>query len=76
MDTLARESMALMSFALSDNPIEDTIEVLVDGGPSADWVYDSALNAVVFTVAPTDGALIDISYAIWANCDENTDTGE
>jgi len=78
MDTLARESMALMSFNLSGNPIEETIEVYVDGALSADWTYDGSSNSVMFTVAPDDGSLIDVSYAVWAECDDNDteqDTG-
>ena len=76
MDTLARESMALMSFPLSGNPIIDTIEVFVDTVPSTDWSYDSSLNAVVFNVSPADGSQIDISYAVWAECPEGYDTGQ
>jgi len=77
MDTLARESMALMSFNLSGNPIEETIEVLVDGALSGDWTYDSSSNSIMFTVAPEDGDLIDVSYAVWAECDDDAgqDTG-
>jgi hypothetical protein len=72
MDTLARDSMAMLTFPLSDYPIEDTLTVSVDGTVSTDWTYDSAANSVTFTVAPTDGAAIDIEYAVWADCD----TGE
>jgi hypothetical protein len=75
MDTLARESMALMDFPLSGDPIEDTIEVLVDGAYSSDWTYSSSSNSVTFTIAPQDGSLIDISYAVWADCDDEEDTG-
>lgn len=74
MDTLARESMALMSFNLSGTPIEDTIEVFVDGVANTDWIYDSSLNAIIFNAAPTDGSLIDASYAVWADC--SGDTGD
>jgi hypothetical protein len=78
MDTLARESMALMDFVLSEDPIEDTIEVSVDGVGNTDWTYSSSSNSVTFSIAPVDGSLIDISYAIWADCsdDDNGDTGE
>ena len=69
MDTLARDSMAIMAFSLSDNPIEDTITVSVDSVLSADWTYDSSANSVTFTVAPGDGSGIEISYAVWATCD-------
>lgn len=69
MDTLARESMAIMSFTLTDNPIEDTIAVDVDGVSSVDWSYDSSTNTVIFNTAPADGSDIDITYAIWADCE-------
>ena len=69
MDTLARESMAIMSFSLTDYPIEDTITVEVDGVSSTDWSYDSSSNTVIFNTAPTDGSAINVTYAVWANCD-------
>lgn len=72
MDTLARDSMALTSFNLSEGPIESTIEVYVDGALSTDWVYDFVSNSVSFTIAPADGSVIDISYAAWAECDGDT----
>ena len=69
MDTLARESMAQFSFSLTDSPIEDTITVTVDSYVSIDWTYDSTLNAVVFNSAPSDGAAIEVTYAVWAECE-------
>jgi hypothetical protein len=66
MDTLARDSLAQMAFALSDVPIEDTIEVTVDGVISSDWSYESTSNTVIFNVSPPDGSAIDINYAIWS----------
>jgi len=32
------------------------------------------LNAIIFNAAPTDGSLIDASYAVWADC--SGDTGD
>ena len=69
MDTLARDSMAIMAFSLSGDPIEDTISVTVDGVASADWSYSGSTNAVTFSVAPADGSSVDILYAVWAECD-------
>ena len=66
MDTLARESLSQIAFALSDMPIEDTIEVTVDGVVSSDWSYEASSNTVIFTVSPPDGSSIDINYAIWS----------
>jgi hypothetical protein len=65
MDTLARDSMAMMSFPLSGDPIDGSISVTVDGVPSSDWTYDATANSVSFTVAPADESDIDISYANW-----------
>jgi hypothetical protein len=66
MDTLARDSLAQMAFALSDTPIEDTIVVTVDGVTSSDWSYEASSNTIIFTVSPPDGSAIDIDYAIWS----------
>jgi len=66
MDTLARDSLAQVAFALSDTPIEDTIEVTVDGVVSSDWGYEASSNTVIFTVSPPDGSSIEINYAIWS----------
>ena len=69
MDTLARESLAQMAFALSGTPIEDTISVKIDGTVSADWNYEASSNTVIFTVSPPDGSAIEINYAIWSTCE-------
>ena len=69
MDTLARDSMAILSFPLSESPIEDTITVSVDGVLSSDWIYDSSANSITFTVAPADGSSIDVQYALWSTCE-------
>ena len=77
MDTLARDSMSILSFPLSGNPIEDTISVKVDAVASADWTYDSSANALTFSVAPSDGSEIEVTYAIWAECeDEASDAAD
>ena len=71
MENLAVESMINNSFKLSDNnPVEQTIEVLVDGVAAYDWTYDSIYNAVVFDAAsiPQNGQVIEISYAIFGEC--------
>jgi len=66
MDTLARDSLSQMAFALSDTPIEDTIEITVDGTVSSDWNYEASSNTVIFTVSPSDGSSIEVNYAIWS----------
>ena len=69
MDTLARESMALSEFALSEEPIEDSIQVYVDGVVSSHWAYVSSTNSIIFSVVPSEGSNIEIFYAPWANCE-------
>ena len=64
MDTLARESLSQISFALSEIPVEETIEVRVDGVISFDWAYESASNAIIFTTSPADGSSINITYGV------------
>ena len=76
MEELARESLAINTFYLSDNPIEDTISAEVDGVISTDWTYDSAANGVIFSPVPGEGSLIDITYAVWAECEQEEDTGD
>jgi hypothetical protein len=71
MEQLAVESMVNNSFPLSDNnPVEQTIEVIVDGVASYDWSYDSIYNAVVFDSMsiPQNNQIIEISYAIFGQC--------
>jgi hypothetical protein len=66
MDTLARESIALLEFPLTGDAVEDTIGVSIDGVSSTDWTYDSSANSVTFTTSPSDGSGIDITYAVWS----------
>ncbi len=70
MEELARESLAQTAFYLTGDPIESTISAEVDGVISTDWIYDSSINAVIFTVIPAEGSLINITYATWAECEE------
>ena len=75
MEELARDSMAVIQFILSEIPIEDTIEVTVDGTIDTGWSYDIVSNSVTLNSAPSDGSKIDISYAVIGECEEE-DTGE
>ena len=74
MDTLARDSMSLLSFPLTETPVDHTIVVIVDGVETLDWTYDSSQNAVIFNSAPASGAAIDITYGVWSDC-SSSDTG-
>jgi len=66
MDTLARESVAESTFILTEQAVEGTIEVEVNGVQSTDWFYDVSINAVQFTVIPPEGSMIDVLYAAWS----------
>ena len=71
MEQLAVESMINNSFPLSDSkPVEQTIEVTVDGIISYDWSYDSIYNAIIFDSLsiPTNSQIIEINYAIFGEC--------
>lgn len=73
LDTLARESMAITIFYLNNNPIESTILVEVDSTIVTDWSYDLSINAIVFNSAPVEGSKIEVTYAIWAECDSTNE---
>ena len=60
-----------LDFVLSEIPIEDSIEVVVNGTPVfTGWTYDSIQNAVVFTStdAPVPGETVDITYGYYIEC--------
>jgi hypothetical protein len=74
MDTLARESLAQLSFELTETPLEETISVTVEGYVSSDWSYDESTNSVAFGTPPGDSSEIEVNYAILSDC-ESEDTG-
>ena len=56
------------SFTLGKpDPIEDTIEVKVNGQVTEDWIYDANTNSVIFDGdhIPNEGQTILIDYAVW-----------
>ena len=71
LQSLANQVTERRSFALDEpDPIEETIEVKVNGQVTTEWVYDVALNSVVFNEGhvPSEGQTITIDYALWG-CD-------
>jgi len=59
------------TFELSQTPVENTIELrLNDVLVYVGWIYDSALNAVVFDSShvPDNGDVIEISYTVVGVC--------
>jgi hypothetical protein len=69
MEGLARDSLAGIIFALSEVPLEETLQVIVDGVVSTDWTFDSSINSIILGSAPLDGSSIDINYAVIGECD-------
>ena len=66
------------TFELSKTPVEETIEVrLSTDGINfvpiyVGWIYDSALNAVVFDLdhIPDNGDVIEIEYTVLGDCED------
>ncbi len=59
------------TFELSQTPVEDTIEVRLNTVPIfVGWLYDAALNAIVFDLdhVPENGDAIEIEYTVLGDC--------
>ncbi len=59
------------TFELSRTPVPETVAVSLNGVPVfVGWVYDSALNAVVFDLShvPENGDELDIEYTVQGDC--------
>lgn len=74
LEALAEGSAAnLTSFALTGTPVEDTIEVTIDGvRTTTGWSYDAAENTVDFNEdsVPPGGSVIEVEYALMGDCEE------
>ena len=72
LELLAAAATALnTTFELDKAPLEETIEVQVDGNAQlVGWHYDEYSNAVIFdsTYAPLSGQLVEISYGYYGAC--------
>jgi hypothetical protein len=70
-DIAAASVPDLRVFHLSEEPVEDTIEVMVDDveiDGTAVWYYDSSENAVVFYEVPAAGSIVEIDYIVQGDC--------
>ena len=59
------------TFELSQTPVEDTIEVRLNGvNVYVGWTYNSALNAIIFDLShiPESGDEIQIEYTVLGDC--------
>ncbi len=70
---LAEASAGLMnSFALTTDPVPETISVNVDGVTrTLGWSYEDSINSVIFDsdYVPEGGASIEIVYALRGDCE-------
>ena len=57
------------SFELSSWPVPGTIVVTVDGVVVEGWTYNMADNTVELDEAPEDGAVVEITYVTYGDCD-------
>jgi hypothetical protein len=73
LEALAEGSAAdLSSFALTEYPVPETLVVKVDGiTTTVGWNYNASTNAVDFAsdYVPEGGSTIEISYALYGDCD-------
>ena len=68
---MANALTARRAYALGEpDPIEDSIEVTVNGQATTDWEYSEDTNSVVFAEdsIPEEGQTVEIEYAVWG-CD-------
>ena len=68
LQNLANALTARRSFPLDESdPIEETIEVTVNGQVSTHWEYNPTTNSVVFAEnhTPDEGQTVVINYAVW-----------
>ena len=70
IETLANESILKNTFTLTENAVQDTIYVEVDGIESSDWTYDAITNSISFNsgYTPLAGATIYVSYNPISDC--------
>ena len=59
-------------FNLTDEPVEETISVMVDGMWDIRWDYYASPPRIVFwpDAIPSSLATVDITYNVWPDCDQ------
>jgi len=74
LETLAENaSQDLSSFELTGTPVEETIEVTVDGITTVStWTYNQVDNTIDFEPdhVPEGGSTIDVEYTLMGNCQQ------
>jgi len=73
LEDLAQRSVSIHdSFELTQLPVQQTIEVSLDGiNVTTGWDYDASLNSIVFETdhIPAGGSTIDVFYALMPPCE-------
>ncbi len=69
MEELARDSLGLVEFNLSERPIEDTIWVTIDSLPNHDWYFNEPSGSIIFNTPPPEDSEIVITYAVFPECE-------
>ncbi len=75
--TIVQVEQPLDTFYLTQEPVVETIDVLVNDVPSYDWAYDAEFNSIVFfdIALPPPAAIIQVTYEVEAECDGIGGTG-
>jgi hypothetical protein len=63
---VARDSIAMSGFPLTETAVDGTIEVKVNGIINTSWYFEQSSNSVIFTSPPPEGSDIEINYAVWS----------
>ena len=68
LQDLANNMISRNKFELDEHdPIEETIQVFINGQETEDWYYDENLNSIIFNQdsVPDEGVTVAIEYATW-----------
>lgn len=68
-----KSSAGQMEYELSELPVENSIEVYIDGIQQlGGWTYNQASNSIIFGTdyIPDGGSVIEIEYYLYVECDE------
>lgn len=66
LDEIARDSILLNQFPLSEDAIPDSIKVFVDGVTESGWTFEESTNSVILSATPATGSEITIEYSSWS----------
>ena len=71
LEMLANSSISQARFALTYQPLEESIVVMVDGTPHTDWIFDGNHNEVILQSGiPGTGNTVSITYTEIPSCEQ------